>query len=222
MKKILVSIFALCAAGGAQAQSPNAIMERAANAYASMRSVRAEFTQTITNPITGTSAVSRGELLRKQPNLLSINFTSPKGDRIVSDGKSLWIYLPSSAPLQVIRMPASASSAMALVDPTGALTSSPSSHYTITGAGTEDISGRRATVLSLSPKKTGDRLTRAKVWIDESDYSIRQFEVVEASGLVRLVTITSLRSNASIPSSAFTFAPPKGTRVLDSSALSGT
>ncbi len=72
--RIITAVVALgVGAANLGAQSPEAIMDRAANKYASMKTVRAEFRQTITNPLTGSSSVSRGELLRREPNLLAIN-----------------------------------------------------------------------------------------------------------------------------------------------------
>ena len=221
MKTIIAAIIAVSAAGSLQAQSPGVIMDRAVKAYADLESVRAEFTQTISNPLTGTTATSRGVLIRKDPNLLSIDFTDPKGDRVVADGTSLWVYLPSSAPRQVVRMAATGNNAMAMVDPAGAFLSSPSTRYTITGAGTATISGRRTNAVNLVPKRSNDTFTKAKVWVDVSDYSVRQFEVVDANGLTRVITITSLKKNPVIPASAFSFTLPKGTKVLDSSSLSG-
>jgi outer membrane lipoprotein carrier protein len=221
MKKIISAIMVLGSAVVAQAQSPDAVIDRAVKSYGDMQSVRAEFTQTITNPLTGTTAVSRGVMMRKDPNLLSINFTSPKGDRVVSDGKSLWVYLPSSAPGQVIRLPASGNNSLAMVDPGGLFLSSPSTRYTITSAGSATVSGRKMNVVSLVPKKSNNTFSRAKVWVDASDNSIRQFEVVDANGLTRLVTITKLQPNASIARSEFTFTPPKNARILDSAAMSG-
>lgn len=222
MKTFLAGIAALgIAALGtlAGAQSPNAIMDRAMKASAGLRSVRAEFTQKITNPLTGTTASSRGVLLRKDPNLLSITFTDPKGDRIVSDGRSLWIYLPSSAPGQVIKTPASTSSAMAMVDPGGVFLSAPSSRYTITAAGTATVSGEKMNVLNLLPKQSNGTFSRAKVWVGTDSDLIRQFEVVDANGLTRLVTITSIKPNASVGAAEFRFTPPRNARVLDSASF---
>lgn len=222
MKKLIAALTAVgIMAGDSEAQSPAAVMERAVKAYADMRSMKASFTQSISNPLTGTKATSRGMLLRKDPNLLSINFSDPRGDRIVADGKSLWVYLPSSAPGQVIKMPATTSNSLAMVDPGGIFLSSPSSRYAITGAGTATVAGRKANVVNLVPKRPNNTFTRAKVWVDASDNSIRQFEVIDANGLTRMVTITSIEKNPEIAASAFRFLPPKSTRVLDSSALSG-
>ena len=41
-----------------------------------------------------------------RPNRLAIRFTDPAGDAIIADGKAVWVYLPSSAPGQVIKRPA--------------------------------------------------------------------------------------------------------------------
>jgi len=218
--KIIATTITFVFAVGAQAQSPNAIMDRAVAAYSGMSSMRADFTQTITNPLTGTSAVSRGVLLRRDPNLLSVNFSDPKGDRVVADGKSLWVYLPSSAPGQVIRVPAGKTS-LAMVDPGGLFLSSPSTRYTITTAGNATIGGRRTNIVTLVPRKANQTFTRAKVWVDAGDNSIRQFEVVDVNGLTRLVTITNVRSRPAIARSEFNFTPPRNVRIVDSSTLSG-
>jgi outer membrane lipoprotein carrier protein len=216
--KTLVTIIAVGAASALHAQTPDAVMQRAASAYAQMKTVRAEFDQAITNPLTGTNVTSHGVMLRKAPNLLSVNFTDPKGDRVVADGKSLWVYLPSSAPNQVMRLPANGKSTMALVEPGELFLSSPSSRYDITGNGTAVVSGRRTNVVTLVPKMENGVFRRAKVWVDAQDNSIRQFEVIDVNGLTRLVTITGLQMNVDIPASEFRFTPPKNARVLDSSA----
>jgi outer membrane lipoprotein carrier protein len=218
MIKILAALAALAIVPAAGAQAPEAVMERAVKAYAGLRSVRAEFRQSITNPITGSNLVSRGVLLRKDPDLLSINFTSPSGDRIVSDGQSLWIYLPSSAPGQVIKTSAKANNALGMVDPGGVFLSSPASRYTMSGGGTATVNGRKMNVVNLTPKKPNGIFSQARVWVDAATSLIRQFEVVDANGLKRVVTITSIQPNASVSGSDFRFTAPKNVRVLDSAA----
>ena len=218
MKSISVAILALGVAASAQAQAPEAIMERAVKAYAALNSVRAEFRQTITNPLTGTTLKSQGVMFRKDPNLLSINFTNPSGDRIVSDGTALWIYLPSSAPGQVIKTSAKASSALAMVDPGGVFLSSPAARYSMAGAGTATVTGRKTNVVKLTPKKSNGMFTSATVWVDSDTNYIRQFEVSDANGLKRTVTITAIEPNASIGGSEFRFTPGRNVRILDSAS----
>jgi len=221
MKKIIVAIAFLGSSAVVQAQTPATIIDRAAKSYADMQSVRAEFTQKLTNPLTGTTSVARGVMLRKDPNLLSVNFTDPRGDRVVADGKWLWVYLPSSAPNQVIKVPATSNNSLAMIDPGGLFLSSPSLRYAVTSSGTGTVDGRKMNVVSLVPKKANGAFTRAKVWVDAADNSVRQFEVTDLNGLTRLVTITKIEPNVSIESSEFRFTPPKNARILDSTAFSG-
>lgn len=218
--KIITAVMALgVGAANLGAQSPEAIMDRAAGKYASMKTVRAEFRQTITNPLTGSSSVSRGELLRREPNLLAINFTDPKGDRVVADGKAVWVYLPSSAPGQVMRLSAKNKSAGS-IDPGALFLTSPRSRYTMKSGGTATVGGAKTEVVLLTPKTANAPFTRAKVWVDASG-NVKQFEVTDANGLTRFVVITKLTPNATIARSAFSFTPPRNARIVDSASFGG-
>lgn len=219
--RIIIAIAALAIApGNAWTQSPEAVMDRAVSNYASMNTMRAEFRQTITNPITGTSSVSRGEMLRRKPNLLAINFIDPSGDRIVADGKAVWVYLPSSTPGQVLRLIAGSKVAGTL-DPGALFLSSPRTRYTMKSAGSEVVGGAKTNVIILIPIASSAPFTRARVWVDAVTGATKQFEVIDANGLTRLVVITSLTANGPIDKSAFSFTPPRNTRILDSAAFGG-
>jgi len=195
----------------ARAQSADATLERAVSVYSGMRSIRAEFKQTLTNPLTGSTANTSGTLLRRKPNLLSISFTN--GDRIVADGSNLWMYLPSSVPGQVIRQSARAA-ATAAFDPAGEFLTAPRARYDVSAGGSSSVGGRPSHVLVLTPKSRNAAFTKAKLWVDDADNSVRRFELTDGNGLTRLIEITRLSVNPSLPRSAFSFNPPKGVRVV--------
>ncbi|MFL5631521.1 MAG: LolA family protein [Gemmatimonadaceae bacterium] len=205
-------------AGPAGAQSADAIIDRAAAAYARLNSMRAEFRQTLTNPLTGNTQTTTGVILRKKPNLLSINFDS--GDRVAADGSTLWVYLPSSAPGQVVRMPYTGNNA-STIDPAAQFLNSPRARFTVSSAGRATVGGRATHVVTLVPKRANPGFTSAKVWIDDNDSSIRQFDVESANGLKRHVVVTKFTANPSLDRSTFRFSAPKGVKVVDQSKLSG-
>ena len=196
----------------ARAQSADAIIDRAVAAYARLNSMRAEFRQTLTNPVTGNSQTTSGVILRKKPNLLSINFES--GDRVAADGSTLWVYLPSSVPGQVVKMPYTGANASA-VDPAEQFLNSPRSRFSVAAAGAATVAGRSTHVITLTPKRANPNFASAKLWIDDSDSSIRQFDIETPSGLRRHVVITSFTPNPSLARSAFRFSVPKGARIVD-------
>ena len=217
MKRLRSLAMALLAVlpSAAHAQSADAIIDRAVAAYALLGSMRAEFRQTLTNPLTGSTQTTSGVILRKKPNLLSINFDS--GDRVAADGSTLWVYLPSSAPGQVVRTPY-ADGSTSSVDPADQFLNSPRTRFTVTSSGTATVGGRAAHIVTLVPKRSNTEFTSAKIWIDDNDSSIRQFDVETTNGLRRHVVITRFIANPSLSRSNFRFVLPKGAKIVDQAA----
>jgi outer membrane lipoprotein carrier protein len=198
----------------AGAQPAARAVDRAVDAYNRLSTVRAEFTQVITNPLTNARLTARGEFVRRAPNLLSITFTDPEGDRIVADGRAVWVYLPSSAPGQVMKFGAG-NLAAARMDPASQFLDSPRERFTIADGGISSLRGRAVREVILTPRERNGTFTRARVWVDEEDGMIRQFEITEPTGLVRHVTITRLQTNVAVRPSTFVFTPPANARVIE-------
>ncbi|MGH7607939.1 MAG: LolA family protein, partial [Gemmatimonadales bacterium] len=83
-------------------QDPWPILDRATQAYDSVRNFAADFVQIIDNPMLGAPDTTRGRMFQRRPNHFAMRFLDPRGDRIVADGRHLWLYTPSSTPGQVI------------------------------------------------------------------------------------------------------------------------
>ncbi|HJQ11088.1 MAG TPA: outer membrane lipoprotein carrier protein LolA [Gemmatimonadaceae bacterium] len=214
--RLLTALACVTFSSSVQAQSADAIIDRAVAAYARLTSMRAEFRQTLTNPLTGSTQTTSGVILRKKPNLLSITFDS--GDRVVADGSTLWAYLPSSVPGQVMRMPYSNTTAGS-VDPADQFLNSPRSRFTVTSAGTATVAGRPTHILTLVPKRASSQFRSAKVWIDDVDSSIRQFDVETSNGLRRHVVVTRFTPNPTLSRSVFRFSAPKGAKIVDQQSV---
>jgi outer membrane lipoprotein carrier protein len=191
------------------------LLDRAVAAWAKVKTARATFEQTITNSLTGHTLRASGEYQQQRPGKLSVRFDDPANDRIVADGKRLWLYLPSSAPGQVIRTDLK-DGGTGTVDLSAQFLTAPRSKYTITPGGTADIGGRATHIFALIPKTAGSAPFQvATVWIDDTDATIRQFEVTENSGVQRRVRMTSFKTNVAVDPSAFTFKVPEGVRVVE-------
>jgi outer membrane lipoprotein carrier protein len=197
-----------------RAQSPEHTIDRAVRAYGKIKTLRATFTQTITNPLTRSTASSRGEMQQRIPGYLSVRFTEPEGDRIVADGKAMWVYLPSTNPGQVIKRPLGQTTA-GVPDVTSWFLDSAKTRYKMSGAGTTTVEGHQTHAINLVPTDSTIPFTKATVWVDDDDALIRQFEVTDANGVVRRVTIRSITPNAKLDPDAFTFHVPKGVKVFE-------
>ena len=214
--RLLTALSCLAVTHEVQAQSADAVIDRAVAAYARLSSMRAEFRQTLTNPLTGSTQTTSGVILRKKPNLLSINFDT--GDRVVADGSTLWAYLPSTVPGQVMRMPYSNTTAGS-VDPADQFLNSPRSRFTVSAGGTAVVAGRSTHIVNLTPKRSNSQFRTAKVWIDDADSSIRQFDVETGNGLRRHVVITQFTANPALTRASFRFSPPKGAKIVDQQSV---
>lgn len=228
MTQLLAGIF-LCgvalgpALGPGPKPQPNAAdaaLAKAVAAYADVRTARATFEQTITNPLVGSKLNSRGDFEQRRPNKFAFRFSDPKGDRIISDGKYVWVYLPNSQPGQVIRI-ALADGGAGSLDLISEFFDSPKSRYSVTDGGAATIEGKAARAVLLTPTRRDASFLKATVWIDVNDGKLLQFEAEEPSGVTRRVRITSWTPNVDVSASAFVFKTPKGVKVVDRDAIGG-
>jgi outer membrane lipoprotein carrier protein len=199
---------------GAQAATPaDASYERVAKAWASTHTLRADFEQKISNPLLARTVNSKGVFLQERPGKLSITFTQPAGDRIVGDGKWLWVYLPSSAPGQVLKLPADADGAI-VADLLSQLLDTPKKAFTISGGESSPVDGRAARRVQLIPKTAGTvPFQKAVLWLDEKDPRPLRVQVIDGHGVDRTITLTTWAPDATIPADAFRFNVPKGVKV---------
>jgi chaperone LolA len=197
-------------------QSPaDKAIDAAVSAYANIKTAKASFEQTINNPLLGSALKSKGDFEQQRPNRFAFRFTDPKGDVIICDGRYVWVYLPTSSPGRVNRAVCGGAGAAGSLDLIGEFFTNPRDRYTIGDGGAATVGEKRAHVVQLTPRSKDADFVRAKVWIDPATGSLLQFEAVEPNGLTRLVRITSFTPNAPVSTSAFTFTPPKGVKVVD-------
>ncbi len=200
----------------ARQPSPLTTLDRAVAAYGKVKTVRATFTQTLTNPLTGSNVVTHGQIQQRTPSKLAVRWTDPAGDAIVASGATMWVYLPSSTPNQVMKLRSDALPG-GTPDVTAQFLSSPRTRYTVTSAGTAFIGGRPSHAIKLVPKVPGMPFTEATIWVDDADAYVRQFETAQQDGVVRRVTVDKLTINGPLDRNAFLFVPPAGARVIDQS-----
>jgi outer membrane lipoprotein carrier protein len=198
------------------AQDASAILDRATAAFQAVTTLRADFTQSVNDPMIGTNSTSRGEFMQERPSRFSMRWRQPAGDVLLSDGMFLWVYLPSSAPGQVVKAAVTGQPGQS-PDVVAEFLERPRDRFNVTFVRTENVGTRPADVLAFTPKQQGGPYRRVLIWVDRQDGLPHQVEITEASGTVRRITFDHLRVNTSIPASAFTFRPPAGTRVVDAS-----
>src|SRR2546421_12080010 len=197
-------------------QDPLAVLDRASAVYSTVRTLRADVVQVIENPMIGDPDTTRGRLYQRRPGYFAMRFTEPKNDRIVADGRHLWLYTPSTTPGQVIRttIPGTGTTGPNLI---GQFVEHPRERYTARYVRADSSDGAQVDVITLTPRVNDLPYSDATVWIARQDGLIRRIEIAENSGQRRTITLKNLTVNKPIPAREFRFAlsPTSGVRVVD-------
>ncbi len=211
----VVSVLSLCAVGALPAQDPWPALDRASAAYAALTSLTADFVQIIDHPVLGAPDTTRGRLYLRPPDRFAMRFTEPAGDRIVADGRYLWLYTPSTTANQVIRTATIPRAGGVTPNLFGQFVDQPRQRYrarwvreVTDAAGTMDV-------VALVPTDADAPYREATIWVGRSDGLLRRVEIVEATGQQRIVLLQNVRTNVSIPGRELRFDPPAGARVVD-------
>lgn len=186
--------------------------------YRAATTIRAEFEQALTSPGSSEPRTAVGEFFQQGPRHFALRFSQPAGDAIIADADVVWIYLPSTAKGQVMKMPAEAGTGL---DFFNQLLRTTRRSFTVTVGADTTISGHAVRAFQLVPKHPSSPFTRAALWIGRDDSRLWQLETVESSGSLRRVRFTRIRFDTPLPRGTLTFVPPPGMRVIDQAALLG-
>ena len=195
---------------GAQTDA-SAVLDRVTAAFKDLKLLTADFVQVVQNPMTGAPDTSRGKLYQLPPNRFGMRFSSPRGDRLVADGRFFWIYTPSTTPDQVIRTRIPAAGGAAGPNLLGQFADRPHERYRARYVRAEGA----LDVVTLLPLEKDQPFTEATLWVDRNDGLPRRLEFQETTGQRRVLVLSGLALNGEIPWREFTFSVPAGARVVD-------
>jgi outer membrane lipoprotein carrier protein len=129
---------------------------------------------------------------------------------IVSDGKSVWTYIPVNQ--QVIVTLAEESSAGMRPDE---FLFFYTNQYTHTLIGNETIDGVVHYMLQLKANTVLADFPELHIWVDSKEWLTRKVKYVDDMGSETIVQFSQIKVNPSIPSKTFTMPTPDGVEVVD-------
>ena len=194
------------------------IVERFEGLDQSMKSLSADFRQTVRWEQTGMSQSVVGTLEFRKPDLLRLQHKQPEAQTLVSDGTWLWIYRESTN--QAIKTSfsewkKSEPMAQGLLDfgnYAGLLRTYDVSIATMSAPGPD---GHRSLTLSLKPHNTASgKDFRLYLTMSTRDFFPADTEL-RAGGAVVASHFSNIRYNSILPDTRFQFTPPPGADVFD-------
>ncbi len=180
--------------------------------FGKIESYQANFT--ILSEKLGKTIRRTGIIKYKASNRLHIEFTQPQGQKIVSNGKMMWIYIPS---MNVV-------AEQDLDSGSGIFASGTSSglnwlfskyHYRFASKEQPETQsdGSKFYTLILKQKESRSGYRRMKLWVD-GNYFIVRAEGETSTGKKIDINFTGLKTNIDLPNSLFRFDIPARARVL--------
>jgi outer membrane lipoprotein carrier protein len=194
------------------------IVKKVKEKFASVECYTAEFS---IESEKGAKKTSRsGTIKSRYPNYLMVDFYNPRGQKIVSNGKTMWLYIPS---MNVV-------AEQDLKDDGGLFTSGSKSglqrlftkyHYKFDSKDQPktEKDGNKYYVLFLQQKESRSGFKTIRLWINEQ-YFVTKAEGLTSSGKKVTITFTKIDVTKDYPKGIFKFDIPSNAKQIKNPMLS--
>ncbi len=227
LKKYIVALTALFAAfvasTGVQAYqfdfiTVGDIVQKVKQKFGNLDSYQADFS--VVSQKTGKMKAQSGVIKYRASDRLLIEFNQPPGQRIVSNGKVMWIYIPSMNVVAEQSLKADA----------GLFSSNTKSgltrlfakyHYRFASKDQPETQsdGKKYYTLYLKQRESRSGFRTLQLWISE-DYFITKAKGETSSGKVIEISFSNIRTNVNHPASIFRFDTPARARIIKNPMIS--
>ena len=180
--------------------------------YEGLTSLIAAFDQTVEVPVLEKRERYRGNFYFSKPDLVRLEYTSPKGQLMVADGRYYWFYQPQDDISQAMRAPMEEAGASV---PRYILGGDLTGKFKIELTGMDERGGSTCYVLDLVPRESNPYYQDLRAWVDRRSFATRTVRYEDESGNFNTFDLKDLRENIEIKPNKFEFVPPPGTQVLE-------
>lgn len=190
----------------AHAQDAKSVFERLQKKYASLESLRADFTQTMSSAYSDDVVSSSGVLI-----LQGDRYRVETGTQIlVTDGEATYVYLPMEKQLLINDIVEDETS----FTPTDFLL-----HYdkrfNVKSVEAAQVDGQKHYKLNLTPKASDSFFKEATLWVRDRDMIITRLEVLDVNETRMKFALNKVELNPKLGGDTFRMKPKAGDEVID-------
>lgn len=183
------------------------ILEKVSDRYDGIRDGELRFTQKTGFAVAGVEQEVSGTLVFKKTNKYRVEY---EGQVIVTDGKTVWSYSPSTHQVLVDNFKLNERT----LTPERILGEAPD-EYAPTLIGKEKIGAIETVVLKLTPPEGSGMLKTMKIWVQEGEWLIRKAELLDLHGKRTTYQVHTIKTNTGVADARFTFQAPAGAETVD-------
>jgi outer membrane lipoprotein carrier protein len=206
----LIIVLALVGANVAWSLTAEEVFEKVRTRYAKYAGIRAEFTQTSVDQVTGTAKRSGGTLILGRPDKLRMEVSTPKKQLLVSDGAVLFVYEEGSK--QATKQELGQDSKQT---PLEDLLFGHENAFTVEYdlKDTSETAGGHA--IKLIPKEGRAPFKSTDLWINPKTFACEKVEYTDLSEDRNTFELTNEKGLKKVDAKWFTFRPPAGVAVVE-------
>ena len=179
--------------------------------YDSVRDFSADFKHTYAGGVLRTTLTEYGTVHVKKPGMMRWDYTTPEKKLFVSDGTTLYSYIPLDRQVFVEQVPPKdrASTPVLFLTGKGRL----SRDFTVTYDDAIKVPPD-SWILQLTPRADDADYEWLTLAVDRVSLSIAQLIATDFQGGVSTFTFTGLKENEGLSDRLFTFKIPRGTEIV--------
>lgn len=195
------------------------VVDEVKKKYASFEGMSADFV--IESEKGGKKTVRSGTLKTKFPNYLLVDFFSPAGQKLVSDGRVMWLYIPSLNVVAEQDLKDDESGIFSSNSRTGLQRLFKKYHYKFAQKEQPftDKDGKKYYLIHLQQKESRSGFKTMNIWIDEN-YLIIRAEGVTSAGKTVKIRFSKIDTAKDFPKGIFKMDKPANARVIKNPMLS--
>lgn len=215
----LLFLFGLTASSGAGAASSDDILAAIQKRYKGLQTLSAEYTRVTTTPSmegvfqSSSTHTATGILLFKKPARLILNQATPRSERLVTNGKTVWWHIPEENAVHKYPDVDVYGEMKPLLDFLNGIDSLKGSfHVKVTPADAKKNPNHKLELTNL--KETGGP-AGITVWCSPRNFDLVGFRLVALTGEATVFNLKSVKTNMELKDDSFDFVPPKGVKIIE-------
>lgn len=175
--------------------------------FKNVQSLRADFTQTVSDTRMKTLQDAKGTFVMQRPNKFRWNYVKPYEQVIVADGAKLWLYDKDLEQVTVKSLDSGLGNTPALLL-SGSRPLEETFHVSEVAGSNDGLQW-----IELSPKDADSSFTRVRLAFGAQ--SLEVMELTDSFGQVTRLRFSEVQLNKKFPADEFKFTPPKGVDVIE-------
>jgi outer membrane lipoprotein carrier protein len=195
------------------------VVKKVRKKFSDMESYQADFK--IVSEKLGNKAYKNGRITYKAANKMLIEFINPSGQRIVSDGKRMWVYIPSMNVVAEQDLRSDSASIFSSATGSGLKRLFSKYHYKFASKNQPEkqSDGSMQYTLFLKQRESRSGFRSIKLWISE-DYLIKKAVGESSTGKIIEINFTNIKSNFEVTNGIFQFDIPSQAKIIKNPLIS--